>query len=165
MEATKYMKAFENFDQDSSEAAETDQTLPETIDKIWEVIDSGDFFCVISSYFAGTDPDTLREEHEELKRDILKLKYECLEQSFGYTYSDGKGQTTVQRKSWVVPLMTYKELLALGKKWQQETIAFGGNGKVCVVRVSDQKVLLDMNVQSMKLAWNFLLTGQQNIPW
>ena len=165
MEATKYLKAFENFVEDIQEADENYQTLHETIDKIWKVIDSGEFFCVISAYNDGTDPDTLEEEHEELKKNVLKLKYGYLEQSFGYCYSDGKGQTTVKRKSLVVPSMTYQELLALGKKYNQETIAFGGNGGISVVRVSDEKVLLDMNVYSMKLAWNFLLNGQQNIPW
>jgi hypothetical protein len=50
MEATKYMKAFEDFDQDIPETAENYQTLAETIDKIWKVIDSGEFFCVISAY-------------------------------------------------------------------------------------------------------------------
>ena len=165
MEATKYVKAFEDFDQDIPEAAENYQPLAETIDKIWKVIDSGEFFCVISAYNDGTDPDTLEEEHEQLKNDVLKLKYGYLEQSFGYCYSDGKGQTTVRRKSLVVPSMTYQELLKLGKKYNQETIAFGGNGGCSVVRIADQKVLLDMNAYSMKLAWNFFLCGHQNIPW
>lgn len=62
-------------------------------------------------------------------------------------------------------MMNYQELLALGKKYNQETIAFGGNGGMSVVRVSDEKVLLDINTETMKLAWNFLLNGQQNIPW
>ena len=159
------MKAFEDFDQDSTETDENYLTLAKTIDKIWEIIDSGDFFCVISSYKEGRDPETLEEEYNQLKNDIQKLKYEYLEQSFGYCYSDGKGQTTVRRKSLVVPLMTYHELLVLGEKYNQETISFGGNGGVSVVRVSDQKVLLDINIESMKLAWNFLLNGQQNIPW
>ena len=165
MEATKYMKAFENFDWDSAEAAESEESSAETIKKIWDVIDSGDFFCVISSYKEGRDPETLEEEYNQLKKDILKLKYTYLEQSFGYCYSDGKGTTNVRRKSLVVPLMNYQELLALGKKYNQETIAFGGNGGVSVVRVSDEAVVLDINTQTMKLAWNFLLTGQQNIPW
>ena len=64
------MKAFENFDWDSAEAAESEETSAETIKKIWDVIDIGDFFCVISSFCAGTDPNKLREEHEELKKDI-----------------------------------------------------------------------------------------------
>ena len=165
MEATKYMKAFENFDLNNSEAAKSGVPSAETIKKIWEVIDSGDFFCIISSYKDGTDPETLEEEYEQLKKDVLKLKYGYLEQSFGYCYSDGKGLTTVNRRSLFVGSMTYQELLALGKKYKHETIAFGGNGGISVVRVSDQKVLLDMTVQSMKLAWNFLLTSQQNIPW
>lgn len=165
MEATKYMRAFENFDQSIPKASESEETPAETIKAIWKVIDSGDFFCVISSFNSGSDPETLEEEYGQLKNDIGKLNCICLEQSFGYTYSDGKGQTTVRRKSLVVPLMNYQELLALGKKYNQETVAFGGNGGISVVRVSDQKVLLDINIGTMKLAWNFLLTGQQNIPW
>ena len=159
------MKAFEDFDQDYAEETESQETQAETIKALWEIIDSGDFFCVISSFNSGSDPETLEEEYEKLKSDIRKLNCTCLEQSFGYSYSDGKGQTTVRRKSLVVPLMNYQELLALGKKYNQETVAFGGNGGMSVVRVSDQKVILDMNIGSMKLAWNFLLASQQNIPW
>jgi hypothetical protein len=61
--------------------------------------------------------------------------------------------------------MQYDELLALGKKYNQETIAFGGNGGVTVVRVADEGVILEIKAESMKLCWNFLLNGQQNIPW
>ena len=159
MEDTKWVKAFENFDEEIEEKENG------TLKKIWEAIDSGEFCSIISSYCSGTDPDTLAEEHEELKNDVLKLKYGYLEQCYGYEYSDGKGQTTVERKSLFVPGLGYDDLLALGKKYQQETIAFCGNGGISVVRVSDEKVVLEMNVESMKLAWNFLLTGQQNIPW
>ena len=159
MEDTKWVKAFENFDEEIEEKENG------TLKKIWEAIDSGEFCSIISSYCSGTDPDTLAEEHEELKKDVLKLKYGYLEQCYGYVYSDVKGQTTVERKSLFVPGLEYDDLLTLGKKYQQETIAFCGNGGISVVRVSDQKVVLEMNVESMKLAWNFLLTGQQNIPW
>lgn len=163
MEATKYVMAFENFDKEVEEK-ELEST-EETLKKIWEAIDSGEFCSIISSYCPGTDPDTLAEEHEELKNDVLKLKFGYLEMCYGYEYSDGKGQTNVKKRSLFVPGLGYKDLLALGKKYQQETIAFCGNGGISVVRVSDQKVVLEMNVESMKLAWNFLLTGQQNIPW
>jgi hypothetical protein len=165
MEATKYMKAFENFDEDSVKAVKSEETPLAGIKKIWDVIDSGDFFCVISAYTDGTDPDTQKEQHEKLKNDVLKLKYAYLEQSFGYCYSDGKGQTTVSRKSLVVALMQYQELLALGKKYNQEIIAFGGNGGMSVVRVSDEAVLLDMNTESMKLAWTGFICNPHNIPW
>lgn len=60
MEATKYMKAFENFDWDRAEAAESEETSPEIIKKIWDVIDSGDFFCVISSLIVDQTPKRLR---------------------------------------------------------------------------------------------------------
>jgi hypothetical protein len=165
MEATRYVRAFENFDEDSEKAAENQETLPEIIEKIGKVIDSGDFYCVISAYTDGTDADTQKEQHEKLKNDVLKLKYAYLEQSFGYCYSDGKGQTTVSRKSLIVALMNYDELLALGKKYNQEIIAFGGNGGMSVVRVSDEAVLLDMNTESMKLAWTGFICNPHNIPW
>ena len=161
---TKYMLAFENFDQ-TTERVAVELRPSETIKEIWNIIDSGDFYCIISAYYPGNDPDTLADEHEQLKKDILKMNYSYLEQSYGYQYSDGNGLTTVSRKSLVVPSMDYHELLALGKKWKQETIAFGGNYGVTVVRVADQKVLLDMKMEDMKLAWNFLLTNQRNIPW
>ena len=161
---TKYMLAFENFDQPNERVA-VELRPSETIEEIWKVIDSGDFYCIISAYYPGNDPETLADEHEQLKKDVLKMNYSYLEQSYGYQYSDGNGLTTVSRKSLVVPLMDYHELLALGKKWKQETIAFGGNKGVSVVRVTDQKVLLDMKTEDMKLAWNFLLTNQRNIPW
>jgi hypothetical protein len=128
------------------------------------VIDSGDFFCVISSYNSG-DPESLEGDYEELKNDVLRLKYAYLEQNIAYSYCPGVGQTTVKRKSLFVPLMQYDELLALGKKYNQETIAFGGNGGVTVVRVADEGVILEIKAESMKLCWNFLLNGQQNIPW
>lgn len=163
MKTTKYMKVYENFDkgEDDNEG----ESQQDTIKKIWEVIDSGDFFCIISSYNPGNGPDILAEEYEQLKNDIRKLKYTCLEQSCGYNYSDGNGQTSVMRKSLFVPFMHYQELLSLGKKYNQEIIAFGGNGEISVVRVSDEKVVMDMKTEDMKLAWNLLLVNPRNIPW
>ena len=165
MEATKYLKAFENFDEDRSKAAESEETPQDTIKKIWEVIDSGDFFCIISSYTDGTDPDTLEEEHEQLKNAVLRLKYAYHEGSFGYTFADGKGQTTVRKRFLVVPLMGYAELLDLGKRYNQQVISFGGNGGFSVVRVADEAVILDMNTESMKLAWTGFICDPHNIPW
>lgn len=162
MDTTKWVKTFEDFDKESER--EVMETSEETIKKIWDVIDSGEFFCIISSYNDG-DPESLNGDYENLKNDVLKLKYAYVEQSFCYNFCDGKGETTVRKKSLFVPSMTYEELLSLGKKYNQETISFGGNGGISVVRVSDQKVLFEMDVRSMKLAWNFFLTGQQNIPW
>ena len=159
-----YIREFENFDQ-TTERVAVELRPSETIEEIWKVIDSGDFYCIISAYYAGNAPETLADEHEELKKEVLKMDYSYLEQSYQYQYSDGNGLTTVSRKSLVVPSMDYHELIALGKKWKQETVSFGGNGGVTVVRVSDQKVLLEMKVEDMKLAWNFLLTNQRNIPW
>ena len=164
MEATKHMRAYEDFD-NGTDPNESEKSQQETIAKIWEVIDSGDFFSIISAYVSGNAADVLEEEHRELMKDVLKMKNGYLEQCYKYQYSDGNGLTSVKRKSLFVPAMGYHELLALGKKWKQETVAFGGNGGISVVRVSDQKVLLDMTTESMKLAWNFLLTNQRNIPW
>lgn len=164
MEATKYMRAYEDFD-NTTDPTESEKFQQETIAKIWEIIDSGDFFCIISSYVSGNAADVLEEEHRELTKDVIKMKYDYLEQCYKYHHSDGNGLTSVKRKSLFVPAMGYHELLALGKKWKQDTIAFGGNGGISVVRVSDQKVLMDMSTESMKLAFNFLLTNQQNIPW
>jgi len=98
MEATKYVMAFEEFGQDAG-PREAEVTSTETLEKIWKVIESGDFFCIISSYNPGNDPDVIDSEHQALQKDILKMKYAHLEQSFGYLYSDGDGLTSIRRKS------------------------------------------------------------------
>jgi hypothetical protein len=162
--STKYIGAFENFDQTDARVP-VEVTPQETIDEIWKVINNGYFYCVISSYQPGTGPQTLAEDHELLRKDVAKLRYGCLEYSFGYSYSDGNGLTSVRKKSLVVPDMTYRELLSLGKKWNQETVAFGGKGGMSVVRVSDESVVMDFRTEDMRLAWNLLLTNQRNIPW
>ena len=163
METTKYMRAYENFDNAAEDkAAEIIQ--PSIV--AGEIIAGGDFFCVISSYNPGNDPAVLDEEHDQLMKDVLKMKYAYLEMKYGYQYSDGKGLNSITRKSLLVPLMNYQELLTLGRKYNQETVAFGGaEGGITVVRVSDQKVVLTMKTEEMHLAWNFLLTNQRNIPW
>ena len=167
MEAsTKYIEAFEDFDQAiAPEPVKAELTPPETIEKIWKVIDSGGFFGIISSYNPGNDPDVLDKEFESLQKDILKMKYAYLEQSFGYQYSDGNGLTTIRGKSLFVPMISYKELLSLGKKYDQETVVFGGNGKMDVLRVSDESILKTFDTRELKLAWNLLLINPHNIPW
>jgi hypothetical protein len=164
MEATKYMRAYEDFDNDSDQS-ELIESRKENVEKIGKIIDSNEFFCVISAYIPGTDPDTLEEDHQQLMKDVLKMRYGYYEQTFGYNYSDGNGLTSVKKKSLFVPSMAYSELIGLGKKWKQETVAFGGNGGISVLRVADEKVILEMTSEDMKLSWNFLLTNQRNIPW
>ena len=156
--------AFENFDQ-ATEPVKAELTPPETIEKIWKAIDSGDFFCIISSYNPGNDPDVLDSEHQALQKEVLRMKYAYLEQSCGYRYSDGHGLTSIRGKSLFVPVMSYKELLSLGKKYDQETVVFGGNGKMDVLRVSDESILKTFDTRELKLAWNLLLTNPRNIPW
>jgi hypothetical protein len=164
MEATKYMRAYKDFLQ-PSDYKKPEKSRKEHVVEILKVINSGEFYGVISAYVPGDDADTLEECHQMLMKDILKLKYGYYEQSFGYDYSDGKGLTSVKRKSLFVPGLGYHELISLGKKWNQETIAFGGNGGITVARVIDEKVLLDMTNEDMLLSWNFLLGNQRNIPW
>lgn len=135
------------------------------VKKIWDVINSGEFFGIVSAYQPGSSVLTLSEEHEILQKDVIKLKYGYIDQNYEYNFADGNGMNLVTKKSLFVPGITYDELIKLGRKWNQETITIGGNGGISMIRVSDQKVLMDMEINSMKLAFNFLLTNQHNIPW
>lgn len=135
------------------------------VKKIWEVINSGEFFGIVSVYQPGSSVLTLAEEHEMLQQDVLKLKLAYIQQNYEYNFADGNGMTLVSKKSLFIPGITYEELIELGKKWNQETVTIGGNGGITTVRVSDEKALMDMEINSMKLAFNFLLVSQHNIPW
>ena len=164
MEATKYIRAYEDFAQ-KPEADEPETTPQATVDKIWRAIDSGEPFGVISSYGPGNDDDVNEEDFVQLKTDVLRLKYGFLEQCYSYNYRDNNGATTVRRKSLFVPLLPYEDLVTLGKKYGQPVVAFGKDRKMDVLRVSDEAVLKTINFADMKLAWNLLISDQNNIPW
>lgn len=135
------------------------------VKKIWDVIDSGEFFGIVSAYQPGSSVLTLAEEHERLRRDVHNMKYAPIDQNYEYNFADGNGMTLVTKKSLFIPGISYEELIELGRKWNQETVAFGRNGAITMVRVSDENALLGIEINSMKLAFNFLLTNQHNIPW
>ncbi len=164
MEATKYIRAFEDFAQNAGEE-EAEITPQATVDKIWKAIDSGEMFGIISSYGPGNDTDVNKEDFGQLKRDVLKLKYGYLEQAYSYYYNDGDGATNVKRKSLFVPELHRKNLMALAKKYGQPVVAFGSDRKMQVLRVSDGAVLKTINFADMKLSWNLLISDQNNIPW
>lgn len=164
MEATKYIRAYEDFVQ-NAEGDEVETTPQATIDKIWRAIDSGEPFGVISSYGPGNDNNVNDEDFVQLKSDVLKLKYGFLEQCYSYNYRDDNGDTTVKRKSLFVPQLPYEDLIALAKKYGQPVAAYGKDREMQVLRVSDEAVLKTINFADMKLSWNLLISDQNNIPW
>ena len=164
MEATKYMKAYEAFIE-SEDDSHPDKSPKSTANLVGEYIDSLQFFGVISSFVPGNDPDVSEDSHKQLHMDLLKLHIGCYEQKFGYIYTDGSGQHRIETKNFLVPGIEYDQLIELGRKYEQEWVALGGAGKLDVIRLSDESVVMTMTNQDLHLAWNLILGNPRQTPW
>lgn len=96
-------------------------------------------FAVISAYLKDLTVEENLKRHEDLRKDIRNLGYGYIEQKSGYTYKDDETETTVEEKSFFIPLINREEALRLCNKYNQYSILFKDDSSFYEIR-SDGKI-------------------------
>jgi len=96
--------------------------------RILQHIEQTPSFAVISAY-RGVDQKENDLNHKKLKADVRKMGYGFIEQDSGYSYTDPKSdeEGMVEEESLFIPNISYEDAMALGKKYDQESILFKDN--------------------------------------
>lgn len=147
-----------------------------SLSRIWQHINNGDTFAVISAYASNLSEEKNLERHEKLRDDIKSLRLGYIEQKSGYTYFE-TGEI-IQEKSFFIPEITLAVALGLGRKYNQETIIFKNNDRFVLIRPDNKQVEMtfskrtDMDKKSerpltfepevLKYAYSSLLKANEN---
>lgn len=94
-----------------------------SLSRIIQHIQTGKTFAVISAYRGEFSASENKFRHRQLAGAIRALGLGYIEQTSGYTYSDGTDHT-VEEESFFIPGISYQQALALGGKFDQESILF-----------------------------------------
>jgi len=120
--------------------------------RILQHIESTPTFAIISAY-RGEDPIANSQSHTQLKKDVKSLGYGYIDQDSGYSYKNPKNNDEEEMKeeeSLFIPNMSLKDAMALGKKYDQESILWKDNerGFVLMYTTGDRVGEIDMNFQN-----------------
>lgn len=151
-----------------------------SLSRIWQHINNGDTFAVISAYVSNLSEKENLERHEQLRKDIRSFRLGYIEQKSGYSYLDKSTGTEgiVQEKSFFIPEITLAVALGLGREYNQETIIFKNNDRFVLIRPDNKQVEMsfskrtDMDKKSdrpltfdpeiLKYAYSSLLKANKN---
>ncbi len=98
-----------------------------SLSRIWMYINSGRAFGIISAYRDSLYSEQVNlQRHRELQHDVRSLGYGYVDMDGGYTYQDpkyGTEELSIER-SLFIPDISLKNLLVLGKKYNQESVIY-----------------------------------------
>lgn len=137
-----------------------------SLSRIWQHVTHDTSFGVISAYRGNLSHSENLERHEALKRAVHNMDYGFIEQKGGYTYMDGDKEEAVEERSLFIPKVKLNDIIALGKKFNQETIIFKDPTRFDLIRCDNKKVEMSFtkepnkafsfDKETLKYAWSQL---------
>jgi hypothetical protein len=145
-----------------------------SISRVWQHINDGKTFAVISAFRGSNDPKENLNLHNKLKSDVRALGLGFIEQKSGYTYQnpDSGEEGTVDEMSLFIPNIDEKSALKLGKKYKQESILFKNQNQFILLNCDTGSVdmkfakstngSLTFKPDVLKYAFSQLIKGNKN---
>lgn len=123
-------------------------------DWIWNIIESGETYSVISAYAPGNSVEVNKINHANLENAIILNKSSYKEFCIKYTCPGEIGEIKTERKFFFITNMSYGTLQFLAEKYEQETVMVGNNLGLDVHTVKDEEILMTIDSDDMKLTWS-----------
>ncbi len=109
-----------------------------SLSRIWQhVEDPKRVFGVISAFRGEYKRPENNERHKRLMFDIRDLGYGYIEMDGGYLETVGDKVQLVEEMSFYLPGISYKHLIELGNKYEQESVIYKGLAELKMVATSD----------------------------
>jgi len=111
------------------------------LSRIWQHIQSSKTFAVISAFRGSNTEEVNLERHNSLKNDVRSLGHGFIEQKSGYTYANPETgeEGNVDERSLFIPNISKEDAVALGKKYQQESILWKDADEFVILYVDSGK--------------------------
>lgn len=106
-----------------------------SLSRIWQHIENpNSTFGVVSAFLPPDRASVIQNEerHNQLRKQIRSLGYGYIEQHSGYSYADEREQV-VEEKSFFIPNITLKDILFLGKEYDQESVLFKDSNQFSLI--------------------------------
>jgi hypothetical protein len=112
-----------------------------SLSRIWQHIQNGKTFAVISAYRGSNSEQENRSLHEKLKQDVRSKGYGFIEQKSGYTYANPQTgeEGNVEEQSLFIPEISKADAVSLATKYQQESILWKDTNEFVLYYVSSGK--------------------------
>jgi len=114
-----------------------------SLSRIWQHIENGDTFGVVSAYKSELSEVENKQRHKELASDIRSMGYGFIEQKSVYTYFDDEEGVPMEEKSYFIPKISLKDILTLGANYEQESIIFKDDSKFALIDVNNKSTLMN----------------------
>jgi hypothetical protein len=110
-----------------------------SLSRIWQHIQNGKTFAVISAYRGNYTEEENRKRHNQLKTDVRALGHGFIEQKSGYTYTDPLSgeEGGAEEKSLFIPNISKADAVALGRKYTQESILWKDDSRFVLLFIAD----------------------------
>lgn len=120
------------------------------------IIESNKDFGIISAYRGNYSEKENLQRTQNLKNDIRSLGYGFVNVKGGYVETDINGvQTEVIEQSFFIPLIAFKEICNLGRKYDQETVLYKNDEYIAYVNPKNGNIEMkfknDISTQKEKV--------------
>ena len=135
----KHMLSYDNFISEDTEPAFSMADLLESANRIRKLMENGDDFGIIGAYNPLKDEESNEKAQTRLEEDVMKLTNGYIPFTAGYNYPDKNRATKIELQLLFVPEIELKDLLRLGRAYNQATVIFGNKQGVDSYQMDGKK--------------------------